>query len=111
MHRFKEGDLAVTCNSRAPLVNDGHLVRIVAVIGPEPELGLEFGYFIERVDGQPFALACKSGSPMPVAGAVELFAEHSKLRPLSNRPLEAGAGTRNRGQSPIKAGLPGTARV
>ena len=93
MKRFQEGDLAVTCNSRAPLVNDGHLVRILEVIGPEPELGLEFGYLIERVDGQPFALGCKPGSPMPVAGAVRLMADQSKLRPLSDRKREAGVGT------------------
>jgi len=93
MRRFKEGDLAITCNSRAPLVNDGHLVCILEVIGPEPEFRLEFGYLIERVDGQPFALACKSGSPMPVAGTAVLLADHSKLRPLSKRRQEAGVVT------------------
>ena len=93
MRRFKEGDLAITCNSRAPLVNDGHLVHILKVIGPEPDLGLQFGYLVERVDGQPFALGCKPGSPMPVAGTMELFVEHSKLRPLSERSREVGVDT------------------
>ena len=88
MRRFKIGDLAITCNSRAPLVNDGHLVCILKVIGPELDLELQFGYLVERVDGQPFALGCKPGSPMPVAGTVKLFAEHSKLRPLSEWPQE-----------------------
>lgn len=94
MHRFKEGDLGITCNSRAPLVNDGHLVRILKVIGPEPDLELQFGYWVERVDGQPFALVCKPGSPMPVAGTVRVLgAEHSKLRPLSDRPQEVSVET------------------
>lgn len=88
MQRFQMGDLAITCNSRAPLINDGHLVRILEVLGPEPEWGLEFAYLIERVDGQPFTLARRAGSPMPVAGTPQLLADQSKLRRLKDQPQE-----------------------
>ena len=89
MFRFQMHDLAITCNSRAPLVNNGHLVRILAVIGPMPELELQFGYLIERVDGQPFALASWTSSQTPVFGTVEIFAEYSQLRPLNDGLQEA----------------------
>lgn len=82
MKRFMQGDLAVTCNTRAPLVNDGHLVRILLVWGEDPELGLEFAYEVERVDGKPFALARRAPSPMPTAGSHRLLADHWQLRPL-----------------------------
>ena len=91
MRRFEMHDLAVTCNTCAPLVNDGHLVRILAVIGPMPDLELQFGYLIERVDGQPFALVSWTSNQTPVAGNVEIFTEHSKLRPLNDRLQEVHA--------------------
>ena len=88
MFRFQMHDLAITCNTRAPLVNNGHLVRILAVIGPMPELELQFGYLIERVDGQPFALVSWTSSQTPVDGTVEIFADYSQLRPLNDRLQE-----------------------
>ena len=56
MPHFKLGDLAVTCNSRAPLLNDNHVVRITKVAGPIPDQEIDFGYLIERIDGQNFVL-------------------------------------------------------
>jgi hypothetical protein len=89
MKRFEEGDLAITCNSRAPLINDGHLVTILEVIGPDPKWGLEFGYFIERVDGLPFALSRRKDSPMPAPGAHILRADQFQLRPLRRLAMDA----------------------
>lgn len=91
MKRFQKDDLAITCNSRAPLVNDGHLVRILEVLGPKPDWDMAFAYYIERVDGQPFTLARWTDSPMPVAGTLQLVADHSKLRPLSDRLQEVSS--------------------
>ena len=87
---FVKGDLALTCNSRAPLVNNGHLVTILEVLGPELDFGFAFAYVIERVDGQPFAVACKPGTPIPVAGGCRVLAEQQQLRPLRDRPEDFG---------------------
>jgi hypothetical protein len=65
---FKRGDLAVTVNSRAPILNNGHIVRIVEVLGPMPERDIEFGYGIERIDGQPFVLVIDKDTKIPVPG-------------------------------------------
>jgi hypothetical protein len=82
MKRFQPGDLAITCNSRAPSVNDGHLVTIVEVLGPRPDLGLEFAYLIERVDGQAFGIVCQPGTPIPGGPARQAMAGQQHLRPL-----------------------------
>lgn len=54
--RFQKGDLAITIHSRVPLLQNGLIVRILEVLGPIPELRVEFGYRIVRTDGQPFVL-------------------------------------------------------
>lgn len=82
MKRFQRGEFAVTCNTRAPLINDGHLVRIVEVAGPMPGDGLAFAYVIERVDGEPFMLGIRPGSPAPTWGGLQLLADQRNLRPL-----------------------------
>ena len=88
---FNRGDLAVTVNSRAPLLNDGHIVRIVEVLGPMPERNIEFGYGIERIDGQPFVLVLKKDSKIPVPGEKRAIAHWWQLRRLADSyPLADG---------------------
>ncbi|MGE0873407.1 MAG: hypothetical protein AB7O31_01920 [Burkholderiales bacterium] len=84
--RFQKGDFAFTTNSRAPGVNNGHLVIVREVCGPMPERGLDFAYLIERVDGEPFALVCQPGSPMPMRGGPDAYAGQQHLRPLGGPP-------------------------
>ena len=91
MKRFNVGDLAVTINSKAPLLNDGHIVRILRVVGPVPEWGMSFGYFVERVDGQPFAMYVAQPSGELRFGTARTVADQSKLRPLGEG--EAGVAT------------------
>jgi hypothetical protein len=79
--QFKVGDLAVTINSRVPLLNDNHVVRIVRVIGPEPFLEIEFGYQIERIDGQNFVFVTDINN-FTVPGGKLAKAHHWQLRPL-----------------------------
>ncbi len=45
MKRFSAGDLAVTINSKAPLLNSGHIVR------PVLEWDVPFGCPVKRPDG------------------------------------------------------------
>jgi hypothetical protein len=85
MKRFKAGDLAITCNSRVPLLNDNLLVWIVKVKGPMPRFGLRFCYLIERVDGQPFALVRAPGALAPERGGLRTLAAQHQLRPLRDR--------------------------
>lgn len=92
MKRFEKGDLAITCNSRAPLVNGNLLVSIVEVVGPDPERDIRFGYLIERVDGEPFAVARIPFTPLPTAGGWRVTADQHQLRPLLERPLSEKAG-------------------
>ena len=82
MKRFAKGEVAITVNSRAPLVNDGHLVIVREVLGPVPEEGLDYAYVIERVDGEPFALTCQPGTPMPRRGGRLVRAGEHHLRRL-----------------------------
>ena len=82
MKRFAKGEFAITVNSRAPLVNDGHLVIVREVLGPVPDEGLDFAYVIERVDGEPFALTCQPGTPMPRRGGRLVRAGEHHLRRL-----------------------------
>ena len=90
MKRFNVGDLAVTINSNAPLLNDGHIVRILRVVGPVPEWDMPFGYFVERVDGQLFAMYVAQPSREVRFGAPRTVADQSKLRPLEEGEGEAG---------------------
>ncbi len=88
---FKRGDLAVTVNSRAPILNDGHIVRIAEVLGAMPERDIEFGYGIERIDGQPFVLVLKKDSKIPVPGEIRAIAHWWQLRRLADSyPLADG---------------------
>ncbi len=86
MKRFSKGDFAITANSRAPSVNNGHLVIVREVCGPMPEHGLEFGYRIERVDGEAFAVTCIPGTTMPGCGKQQSYAGQHHLRPLGGAP-------------------------
>ncbi len=85
MKRFAKGDLAITCNSLAPLLNNGHLVAILEVWGPGARSGIAFAYLVERVDGQPFAIGFKPGTPIPVAGCRQVIGDQHQLRPLLER--------------------------
>jgi hypothetical protein len=88
---FKRGDLAVTVNSRAPILNNGHIVRIVEVLGPMPERDIEFGYGIERIDGQPFVLVIDKDTKIPVPGKKQAIAHWWQLRRLAESyPLAEG---------------------
>lgn len=82
MKRFQRGDLAVTCNSLVPTVNDGHLVIIVEVLGPQPDYKLEFAYLIERVDGQPFGIVCQGRTSIPGGPARHAIGGQHQLRAL-----------------------------
>ena len=89
MKRFNTGDLAVTINSKAPLLNDGHIVRILRVVGPVPEWDMPFGYVVERIDGQPFAMYVAQPSREVRFGAPRTVADQSKLRPLGEGEANA----------------------
>ncbi len=94
MKRFAIGELAITCNSRWPQFNNGHLVLITGVIGPMPKFRARFCYRIERLDGGSFAVPGRDGMPVLARpGAVDI-ADQSKLRPLRDRP--SGVGTPHR---------------
>jgi len=82
MPHFKLGDLAVTCNSRAPLLNDNHVVRITKVAGPIPDQEVDFGYLIERIDGQNFVLEFDAELRIPKPAGKRVIAHHWQLRPL-----------------------------
>jgi len=84
--RFQKGEFAFTTGSLAPSANNGHLVIIREVCGPLPGRGLDFAYRIERVDGEPFALVCQPGSPMPMRGGPQAIAGQHHLRPLGGTP-------------------------
>ena len=79
---FKLGDLAVTVNSRAPILNNGHVVRIVRVLGSVPRWKMEFGYEIERLDGQPFIVVTNNLGVPGIPGGKRCAAHHWQLRPL-----------------------------
>lgn len=89
------GDLAVTVNSRAPSVNNGHIVRITTVIGPIPERNIEFGYEIERLDGQPFALMRHRRFDFPVPGERWAIAHQWQLRRLVESDPKASTDVRS----------------
>ncbi len=82
MSHFRRGDLAVTCNSKAPLLNDNHIVRITSVVGPSHDQEVEFGYQIERIDGQNFVLEFNVELRIPRPGGKRVIAHHWQLRPL-----------------------------
>ena len=82
MKRFAKGEFAITVRSRAPLVNDGHLVIVREVLGPLPNEGLEYAYLVERVDGEPFLPASQPGAPMPRHGGRFVRAGEHHLRRL-----------------------------
>ena len=91
MRRFKQGDLAVTVKSRMPLLNDGHVVRILRVAGPVPDRGVEFGYCIERIDGQRFVFVrSPSGDPTP-SRTHQVLVPHWQLRPILKKGPGASA--------------------
>lgn len=94
MKRFAKGDLVITCNTRWPQVNDGHLVLVTGVIGPMPEFGLRFAYQVERVDGGSLVILKRNGLPGLARPGTVVCADQSKLRPLRDRPV--GAGVRGR---------------
>lgn len=52
--KFKVGDLAITQNSEAPLLNNGLLVVVLGVQPGRETNRWPVDYFIKRVDGQPF---------------------------------------------------------
>lgn len=53
---FKVGDVCITQNSRFPLLNDGHRVKIVAITSNFfAQYGEAVPYEIERVDGKAHA--------------------------------------------------------
>ena len=91
MKRFAKGDLAITCNSLAPLLNNGHLVTILEVRGPGASRGIAFAYLVERVDGQPFAVAFKTDTNLPIRGRRRVIGDQHMLRPLRERLEEIRA--------------------
>jgi len=88
MKRFIEGDLAITCNTKMSHLNDGHLVRILEVVGPVPNLDLAFAYRVERVDG---GLLYTGGTEN--ASSRKVLASQSKLRPLRGPSEHIGSET------------------
>ncbi len=85
MKRFAKGDLAITCNSLAPLLNNGHLVAILEVLGPGAQPGIAFAYLVERVDGQPFAIGFRTATNVPAPGCRQVIGDQHQLRPLLER--------------------------
>jgi hypothetical protein len=97
LRRFKRGDLAVTVNSRAPLLNNGHIVQIVEVMGAIWDFGIEFGYLVERIDGLPFLVARSPAGEPRFTGGVQVYAHHWQLRPITRKsPGVAARRTRRR---------------
>jgi hypothetical protein len=85
MKRFKQGDLAVTVNSRAPLLNSGHVVQILKVVGPVPERKIEFGYEIERIDGLRFLCIRTRDGGLRMPGGFRTIAHQWQLRPIAKQ--------------------------
>lgn len=81
--RFRPGQLARTCNSTAPLLNNGLLVVVLRV---DPSMlchGRSTPYLIRRVDGEVFAstYCAKTGAPQWYAFH-QVWAEPHKLQPI-----------------------------
>lgn len=87
MQSLVVGDLCITCNARASVLNNGLLVVIVA-INPTQNGGTT-PYSIRRVDGQPIPT-----SQDPKTGNLSLFKEYetwaagSKLRRVDPKGTE-----------------------
>lgn len=54
--KFKIGDLALTQNSNAPLMNNSLLVVVIAINLKRKTKKVPGDYYIKRVDGQPFGM-------------------------------------------------------
>jgi len=80
--RFKVGDLAVTVGLRGAM-NNGRVVRIVAVVGPRPDVGHAFSYKVRMIDGG-FALIVKRDGTITLAAGTG-WVDHSNLRRLADR--------------------------
>jgi hypothetical protein len=99
MKRFKVGDLAITHGLRAAM-NNGRIVRIVAVVGPDADGNLAFAYQCAMVDGSFHMLRSKVGPPkLGLGGAPR--ADHKNLRPLADK--FEGAKTSRRAKEPVPA--------
>jgi len=98
---FKRGDLAAIVNSRVPLLNDGHIVRIIGVEGPVPECKMVFGYRIERLDGQPFAFVFDYSLNIPVPGGKITLAHHWQLRRLAESGPKVDSDARSKERETI----------
>jgi len=87
MKQFKVGDLCLTCNTKASVLNDGLLVVIIAVDPPQfcPE-----PYWIRRVDGQAFPVAgpSKKSGGLAFFKSYEVNAPASKLRKIDPDALD-----------------------
>ncbi len=99
MKRFKVGDLAITHGLNEPM-NNGRLVRIVAVVGPDANWNLAFGYQCVMVDGSFFVGRSKVGPPKLRIGGAAL-ADHANLRPLADK--FEGAKKSRRAKKPVPA--------
>jgi hypothetical protein len=72
--KFKIGDLAITCNTKASILNENLLVTVSAI-----QAGFDQRvphYWIRRLDGQPFP-----SSKVLRTGEVRFFAEREVLAP------------------------------
>ena len=91
---LKTGTIAITLAHRDPR-NGGRLVRVVEYVGPVEWDGIEEGYAIETLTGEPFAtVKCRvpEGPFRLVEGLHRCICDRRFLRPLvdpDNR-LEAG---------------------
>ncbi|MBP6606480.1 MAG: hypothetical protein KA240_12410 [Nitrospira sp.] len=88
MSKFEVGDLCVTQNTTASLLNNGLLVVILAI--DPTRFGGTTPYLIRRIDGEqiPASLDMVSGVPNFFSGEIAWAAEH-KLRPADRNEVLA----------------------
>ena len=92
---LRTGTIAITLANRDPR-NGGRLVRVVEYVGPIEWDGIEEGYEIETLTGEPFATvkcSVREGPFRLVEGLHRCVCDRRFLRPLvdPDDPLVAGS--------------------
>lgn len=78
--KFKVGDLAITQNSEAPLLNNGLLVVVLGVQPGRKTDRWPVDYFIKRVDGQPFGWITGANGEDQLFKACDCWCRADQLR-------------------------------
>ena len=78
--KFKVGDLAITQNSEAPLLNNGLLVVVLGVHPGRKTIKWPVDYYIKRVDGQPFGWITGANGEDQLFKACDCWCRADQLR-------------------------------